>query len=88
MPESGCGCAEQHMHIHEKRASRASETVLFFLVEEDFLRNTELFTTNEEDSTGLLLNQTSCFPSLRHRVHSGEKHTSGEEKKEGPQLVL
>lgn len=30
MPAGGCGCTEQHMHIHEKRACRAYEKVFSF----------------------------------------------------------
>lgn len=49
MPADGCGCAEQHMHIHEKRAmnGRLRKCVLF--LGGDFLRNAELFTQTEED---------------------------------------
>lgn len=49
MPADGCGCAEQHMHIHEKRAmnGRLRKCVLF--LGGDFLRNSELFTQTEEE---------------------------------------
>lgn len=50
----------------------------------DFLGNTELFTKNEEDLTRLLLNQTSCFPSVRRRVQSEEKYISRQREERRP----
>lgn len=101
MPACGCGCTQQHMHIHEKRALRASEKV-FSSSSSRKGRLSEKQQASYKERGGSratgLLDQMSRLSFMRRSVQSREKYifyfrdicrlmSRGGKKKDGPQLV-